>query len=488
MNSRALKIAACLQILVLFSSSTVLAQMGRTWPSEKKIVPDPVTGVPLEFLTSTDGAYTQSKIYQTHRQWTADGKWLIFRGSREAGSQAFAVNEESGQIVQVTENGFMGMLCAGNKTMKLFVMSGGGGGRGRGAPPARGTAPDAARGAGAAAGERAAPPADDRGARGARGGFGGPRQILEIDLEKLFADVAAGAVKPAANYQRVCGTIPTGLNADGNMGLDANDDFMYFRVGGPETAQLSEGQTLQRTFGPRNMGAGPSGLRSMNLKTGEVKMICNVGFQIGHVQSNPWAPGEIIFCWETGGKAPQRTWFVNADGSGLRPLYPEAPYEWITHEAFIGKDEAAIAILGHRSIASATTNSDWGIAGTMEHPTGVGIVNLRTREMRIAGQVPAGSPGHSDWHVAGSSDGRWAACDDFAYEVWVFDRHNGEATLLAGPQKTGADHIHPTFNADNTKIEIESALISKDNRSLNICVVPLPKALLNRTYSQKLPE
>ena len=44
-------------------------------------------------------------------------------------------------------------------------------------------------------------------------------------------------------------------------------------------------------------------------------------------------PGEIIFCWETGGKAPQRTWFVKSDGSGLRPLYPEAPYEWITHEA-----------------------------------------------------------------------------------------------------------------------------------------------------------
>jgi oligogalacturonide lyase len=490
MNSKALKTAACFSAFVLFSSSAVFAQMGRTWPSEKKIVPDPVTGVPLEFLTSTDGTYRQSKIYQTHRQWTADGKWLIFRGSREAGSQAFAVNEETGLIVQVTETGFSGMLCAGNKTMKLYVLAGGEGGgrRGRGPTPPPGAPEDATRGPAPAAGGPAAPPPDARGPRGGRGGQGGPRQILEIDLEKLFADVAAGTVKPAANYQRVCGTIPTGLFADGNMGLDANDDFMYFRVSGPETAQLSEGQTLMEGFGPRGMGAGPSGLRSMNLKTGEVKMICNVGFQIGHVQSNPWVPGEIVFCWETGGKAPQRTWFVNADGTGLRPLYPEAPYEWITHEAFIGKDEVAIAILGHRSIASATTNSQWGIAGTMEHPTGVGIVNLRTREMRIAGQVPPESPGHSDWHVAGSADGRWAACDDFAYEVWVFDRHNGQATLLAGPQKTGADHIHPTFNADSTKIEIESALISKDDRSLNICVVPLPKSLLDRTYSQKLAE
>src|SRR5271157_5919028 len=95
---------------LVLASSVTFGQIGRTWPSERKIVPDPVTGLPLTFLTSTDGAYRQSKIYQTHRQWTVDGKWLIFRGVRETGPQAMAVNEETGQIVQVTENGFSGML------------------------------------------------------------------------------------------------------------------------------------------------------------------------------------------------------------------------------------------------------------------------------------------------------------------------------------------------------------------------------------------
>jgi oligogalacturonide lyase len=435
-------------IVILCAAPAAFAQMGRTWPSEKKIVPDPVTGLPLTFLTSTD-VYHQSKIYQTHRQWTVDGKWLIFRGTRETGSQAFAVNEETGLIVQVTQTGFSGMLCVSNKTMMLYVLAGGGGGRGRGAAT--------------------------------------PKQILEIDLARLFADVAAKTVKPAANYTRVCGTIPTTLDVDGNMGLDANDDFMYFRVAGPETKELSPGQTLLPAFGPR-FPATTTGLRSMNLKTGEIKTIVNVGFNIGHVQSNPWMPGEIVFCWETGGKAPQRTWIVNADGTGLRPLYPEAPYEWITHEAVIDRDEAVIAIIGHRPIASATPASDWGIAGTQEHPTGVAIVNLRTREMRIIGQVPAWSKGRSDWHVAGSEDGRWAASDDFLYEVWLYDRHSNEMNLLAGPQKPGADHIHPTFNREGTKIEIQSALISKDNRSLNICVVPVPKTFLNRSYSLKTPE
>ncbi len=342
MYARKIKTAARLAVVMLFAASAVFAQMGRTWPSEKKTVPDPVTGLSLTFLTSTDGGYSQSKIYQTHRQWTSDGKWLIFRGVRETGPQAMAVNEETGQIVQVTESGFMGMLCAGNKTMKLYVMSGGGGGGARGPSPA--TAAEAPRGGG----------------RGA----GGPRQILEIDLAKLFADVAARSVKPAANYQRICGTIPASLPADGNMGLDANDDFMYFRVGGPETAQLSEGQTLQKAFGPRDMGAGPSGLRSMNLKTGEIKFIVNVGFQIGHVQTNPWNPGEIVFAWETGGKAPQRTWTVMADGSGLRPLYPEAPYEWITHEAVIGKDEVVFAMCENgRLIPGGGPEPNYGTRG-----------------------------------------------------------------------------------------------------------------------------
>jgi len=340
------------------------------------------------------------------------------------------------------------MLCVGNKTMNLYVLAGGGG-----------------RGPGAS----------------------GPRQILGIDLAKLFADVEAKTVKPASNYTRVCGTIAAALQVDGNMGLDANDDFMYFRVQGPETRKLSPGQTLQPGFGPRFRQT-TSGLRSMNLKTGEIQFIVNVGFGIGHVQSNPWMPGEIVFCWETGGKAPQRTWIINADGTGLHPLYPEAPYEWITHEAVIGKDEVVFAILGHRSIAEATPESDWGITATFEHPTGVGVVNLRTREMRIVGQVPAWSQGRSDWHVAGSPDGRWAASDSFQFEVWLYDRHSGEVNLLAGPQKQGADHIHPTFHPDGTRIEIQSALISKDNRSLNIAVVPIPKTFLHRTYPIKTPE
>ena len=73
---------------VLFAFSFVLflpavslhAQIGKRFPSERKLVKDPVTGVMLTFLTSTPAG--DSKIYQTHNQWTADGQWLIFRSGR----------------------------------------------------------------------------------------------------------------------------------------------------------------------------------------------------------------------------------------------------------------------------------------------------------------------------------------------------------------------------------------------------------------------
>ena len=446
MNDRAIKVGLVLAALL---ASSAWGQMGRRWPSEKKVVPDPVTGVPLSFLT-TDPA-EDSKIYPTHQQWTADGQWLIFRSNRGTGGQAFAVHEETGDIVQVTESGYLGMLCNAHQSMKLFIMRN----------------PDGSPG------------------RTGRGAARGGQQIVEIDLARLFGDSAAGAVKAPSAYERLCGTVPAGMNTRGNMAVDANDEVMYFSVTGPDTAELSAGQTLQEAYGPRGMGAGPSGLRGMNLRTGAVRTVCNVGFQIGHVQTNPAVPGEIIFCWETGGKAPQRTWFVNADGTGLRPLYPEAPYEWVTHEAAFNRDEVALALVCHRQPGAS---DGWGTAGTPEHPTGLAIVNLRTREMRIAGQVPVGNPGRSDWHVAASPDGRWAAFDDFQYRLWLIDRRTGETVLLAdlGRRTTARDHVHPTFSLDSTKIEVQCALLASDRRALDICVVPVPKSWLDRTYDERL--
>ncbi len=499
---------------------SLFAQIGTRFPSENKIIPDPVTGTLLTFLTSREAPdFGDHKIYQTHPDWTSDGKWVIFRSNRVPG-QAMAVNEESGVIVQVTDKGYEGMLCLARHSMKLYhfldvngpVTQRNGPER---PPPAAATAQSAPPPGG--------PPPTAQETRGRAEGFGrsrGPFQIIETDLPKVFADSEAGTIQPASNYERVCCTLPEGLYADGDMAIDATDNFIYLRVSGDEVLKhVPEGQTPAEWFS-KYLGKQPvavasrmpeatnpwRGLVSINLKTGELKWVTVAPLNINHTQTNPWVPGEIVFAWETGGKAPQRAWTVMADGTGLHPVYAEEPFDWVTHEAVITKDEVAIAILGLRKPIFEGAPPSPGLPGREnsplpslmsqnpsggdDHPTGIGIVNLRTREMRIIGQVPIGNPGRSIWHVNGSGDGRWAAADDFLFRLWVIDRHTGEMLMLAdmGHKTTAADHIHPTFSADGTKIEIQSAMLSPNGHSLNICVVPLPRSWLARTYTDKAPE
>lgn len=415
------------------------AQMGTRFPSERKVVTDPVTGVELVFLTSKSGT-GDSKIYQTHNQWTADGKWVVFRSDR-AGGEALAVNEESGEMVQVTEGGYTGMLCVARKSMFLYHM-------------------------------RALKDKDGR-----RQGM----EVVEVNLERLLADSEAGRLRKKKNYERICGVIPAEMCSEGDMALDGSEEWVYFRLDKDYAARFPIAEPIVGNFGPRHMGAGPSGIGKMDLKSGKVEPVVSVHFKVGHIQGNPWHPGEVIFCWETGGKAPQRTWMVNADGTHLRPIYRETEYDWVTHEAVISEDELVVALIGHRPIAQdervTDTVNDWGPAGTKEYPTGIAVVNMRTRQLTLEGQVD----GDNFWHVAGSQDGHWVAGDDFARELWLIDRHTKERILLtAGHKTTARDHVHPTFKPDGTEIEIQSAMLSDDGRSMNICIVRLPQRLIDR--------
>ena len=112
-------IALAIVGFALIFSTVADAQIGKRFPSERKVVKDPVTGTMLTFLTSTPNG--DSKIYQTHNQWTSDGQWLIFRSGRVKG-EAMAVNEKTGEMVQVTEGGYTGMLNIARKSMKLYFM------------------------------------------------------------------------------------------------------------------------------------------------------------------------------------------------------------------------------------------------------------------------------------------------------------------------------------------------------------------------------
>src|SRR6185295_1935390 len=137
-------------IVSIIISISAKAQIGRRFPSELKTIKDPVTGTMLTFLTSTPNG--DAKIYQTHNQWSSDGEWLIFRSRRVAG-EAMAVHEKSGEMVQVTEGGYTGMLNIARKSMKLYFM-------------------------------RKSPGSE-------------VLQIVEVDLLKLFSDSKAGKLQKA---------------------------------------------------------------------------------------------------------------------------------------------------------------------------------------------------------------------------------------------------------------------------------------------------
>jgi len=438
------------------------SHVGRRFPSEMRIITDAVTGRKIKALTTSSA--NDLKPYQTHPAWTADGKWIIFRSDRGgATSQAFVVNEESGDIVQLTDDPTvsMGSVNLSRKEMKLWLMRGG-------PRPNRTDAPA----------EAATPSAP-------------PRQLIEIDLGSIIRDSLAGEVKPPSVYQRVIATLPSDLRDAGGFTIDTDESKAYWGIspaGAPQPviarvgkSEFDKAQSGSRgALDTKNMdptesreaararfaaaGKGPGGIRSIDLKTGELKTVIDVDFRMGHVQANPWLPGEIVYCHETGGDAPQRMWAVNADGSNNRPIYVESPDEWITHETFSAKDELMFLIIGH-------------LPYLREKPTGIAVINLRDRQMKIIAQIDEDMGDNLKggyWHCNGSPDGRWAVGDTFKGSVYAINRRTGENVLLTTGHMMKPDHTHPIFSADSKRILIQSGLLS-GGKNLNLMVLDAPE-------------
>src|SRR6185503_3793876 len=136
---------------------------------------------------------------------------------------------------------------------------------------------------------------------------------------------------------------PSELRDAGGFALDADESQIYWGVNREPAAGNPLGG--RRDIDDRNTdpsqsreasrqrfeaaGKGQGGIRSIDLRSGAIRTVIDVPFRMGHVQANPWVPGEIVYCHETTGDAPQRIWTVRADGTGNRPLYAELGDEWV---------------------------------------------------------------------------------------------------------------------------------------------------------------
>ena len=390
------------------------SDVGKKFPSEKTTWTDPVTKKTLTVLTRS--TFNDSKPYQTHDTWTADGQWIVFRSNRnKQGPQIFVVNEMSGDIVQITDSPAVdaGTMNLSRKEMKLFYH------RGNAKAP--------------------------------------PRQLVEVNLGPLLADSMSGNLKEPTAYERIVATLPSEGDSVG-FALDADESRLYWGVILTKATSEQQAELQKAGKDPRSGEGWLSRISSIDVKTGELKKVLDMQFRVGHIQANPWVSGEILYCHETSGDAPQRIWSVRSDGSENRPIYVETPEEWVTHEVFSAPNEVMFIISGH--------------AGKLQtKPSGVGVVDLRTNKMFLLGQTGLGAD--CAWHCTGSPDGQWVTVDTHRGCIYVIRRTNGERMRLTTGHPEKPDHTHPIFSPDSKRVLLQTGVLN-DGKSLDLMTIEVP--------------
>lgn len=396
-------------LLASLSLSAAESELGRRSPPERRIIVDRVTGRPL--VTLTDGPSNDTKNYQTHPQWASDGVHVIFRSPDRNPArtpQVYAVNEITGDIVQLTDGPDVdtGSLNISRRGMRLFFLRG--------------------------------KPAD------------GSQRLVSLDVAAVLADSAAGAMKNRLDYERVLAVLPAEHKGAGGFDIDADESAAYFGVRFADGPPREPGKPIPQV---------PSGIAAVDLATGAYRIVVRTPFLMGHVQVNPWVPGEILYCNETGGDAPQRMWTVRADGTGNRALFKEADTDWVTHEVVIDKDTVMFNLMGHTP-------------ELRKRPTGIMTINLRTEEVTPVGQTPRGQ---GFWHCQASPNGRWALGDNFDGEIFLINRRSGEIRLVSTGHVMKPDHAHSNFSPDGSRILLQSGMLT-GGKSLDLMLVPVPEA------------
>lgn len=190
----------------------------------------------------------------------------------------------------------------------------------------------------------------------------------------------------------------------------------------------------------------------MNTETGAYRTVITQGFRIGHVQHHPTEP-LIFYVWETGGYAPQRTWLVNADGSGNRPFYARTDQkewftplkEWITHEAWV---------------------SGTGEMTMINDKQGIMLVDTTGK----ARMVKEGN----FWHVAARPDGKFMVVDDAAGRLWLMETATGNQRLLAtGIRDKVRVHAHASFDRQGRYIQFHTGRTRETIAIIDLQDLPL---------------
>jgi len=95
--------------------------VARKFHSEKNSYKDSITGLEITMLTTS--AAKDNKIYQTHPNWTADGRHIVFISDRSGTNQYYAVSVMTGTIVQLTDDEQANNACLSRTRNRMYYIS-----------------------------------------------------------------------------------------------------------------------------------------------------------------------------------------------------------------------------------------------------------------------------------------------------------------------------------------------------------------------------
>jgi len=399
--------------------SSAWPQVGQRFPSEKVTVKDKVTGAEITVLTTSPA--DDQKIYQTHPQWTFDQKYIIFtsdRGEANQRSKVFAVEPETGIIIQLTDGKTSaGGLTIARKSNKLY--------------------------------------------------YSGNGKLIEMDLASLFQDSKQGNAKSQASYERAIATLQFG-----GLTLDADEKVAYVGVSirdsmpgkpaslsGIRAINLENGTISKVIDVPFRMGH----IQANPFKSGEILFCWESG---GDTPQRMWLVNADGSGYRPLYKERPDEWVSHEAWVDANTVYfnckPSNFYtKWLPKvEDFRERGEGMFS------------------EGAFTMPTGIFSINIRNNTVKV---LSSSLDGHGYWHCNGTVDGKWAAGDSFDGNVYLINVQNGKKSILTsgnslvfkGGPEVALFHAHPTFRSDGKQVLYQSGMYSQgENYDLMLVNVP----------------
>jgi len=333
-------------------------------PSERSTYIDPTTGATVTQWTNAH--CTNQHLYFTSYSVTADDRWLTFISDRDGHPNLYAIDRNDGTICRLSNNR-SGLL-------RSYVYPQGGlQGLSKASPcldPVR---------------NRIFYVRDDI--------------VHAVDLDAPHGVEREICKLPAGWYGAF-----THVSPDGKTFCVPCTDPRAFA---DEKTQWEQLRTVPARMEKQKL---VSRIYLVDVATGKTRIAAEVPFWVTHVQFDPAGTGRIIFNLEghdeNGAPLPDRIWCLDTNG-GFRPIAPEPPGEWRSHENW-APDGKSIVYHGGRGGKGFVAARTW--EGKLLHETSIGEIKF--------------------WHATGALDGRRMFVDRSDGLISILDPGAAEHPLI----------------------------------------------------------